>query len=344
MKRSSVLSRVFFRRAAVKALVPDLKLVLVVLTIGCESHVGVYRPAGLGEDTGLDPSSLAGALNDLERRCHILPDSVTGEIFILAWFRDNSFSNAARRGQARDDFAQIESPKLRLAVLKAIDQNPSCGLNSVEFLHHLENQQFASQGEGKVKGEGEGEAAAPRAPARGTAGAAPAAPAIGLDARRRHPNRVSGIECWYPSEDQEADAIVAAHDSAAIQAAVSAIKQRPNGVGKKTSPVPALVLAEIECKQRNRETAAAQQNYLQDQAARQCAAEARTTAAHSYFQSLEEPARAALLEIFAAHLSTSNAMVFQFYRREGLKPKSVDNEFATFVHARYLAKQEEVAI
>lgn len=103
MKRSSVLSRVFFRRAAVRALVPDLKLVLVVLTIGCESHVGVYRPAGLGEDTGLDPSSLTGALDDLARRSHILPDAATGEIFIAAWFRDNSFSTAARRGQARDD-------------------------------------------------------------------------------------------------------------------------------------------------------------------------------------------------------------------------------------------------
>jgi hypothetical protein len=170
MKRSSVMSRVFFRRAAIKALVPDLKLVLVVLTVGCESHVGVYRPAGLGEDSGLDPTSLAGALADLERRNHILPDAGTGEIFVVDFFRDNSFSTAARRGQARGDFCQIESEKLRKAVLQAIKNNPSCGLSIADC---QQNQDAALQG--KVKGEGKAEeAAAPRAHARGTVDAAAA--------------------------------------------------------------------------------------------------------------------------------------------------------------------------
>lgn len=249
MKRSSVLSRVFFRRAAVRSLVPDLKLVLVVLTIGCESHVGVYRPAGLGEDTGLDSSALAGALDDLARRSHILPDAATGEIFIVDWFRDNSFSTAARRGQARDDFAQIESEKLRQAVLKAIDQNPSCGLTAADFSQSLNNHAVASQGEGK--GKVKEEAAAPRADARG-----PGTAAANQDLKRRHPNRIGGMECWYPSEDPKARDIVTNHDPKTIQAAASAVRRRPNSAGNPTSPVPELVLAEIERQQHERKAAA----------------------------------------------------------------------------------------
>lgn len=97
------------------------------------------------------------------------------------------------------------------------------------------------------------EAAAPRAPARGTDSAAASK---GSNAKRQHPDRSRlGIECWYPSEDQEADAVVAAHDPDAITAAVATIKQQLNGAGKKTSPVPALVLAELERQQRERDAA-----------------------------------------------------------------------------------------
>jgi hypothetical protein len=97
------------------------------------------------------------------------------------------------------------------------------------------------------------EAAAPRAHARGTGSAAASR---GSNAKRQHPDRSRlGIECWYSSEDQEADAIVEAHDSDSITAAVAAIKQQINGAGKKTSPVPALVLAELERQQRERAAA-----------------------------------------------------------------------------------------
>jgi hypothetical protein len=97
------------------------------------------------------------------------------------------------------------------------------------------------------------EAAAPRAHARGTDSAAASK---GSNAKRQHPDRSRlGIECWYPSEDQEADAIVAAHDSDAITAAVATIRQQLNGAGKRTSPVPALVLAELERQQRERDAA-----------------------------------------------------------------------------------------
>ena len=152
MKRSSSLSRTFFRRPAVRRLVPDLKLVLVVLTIGCESHTGVYRPAGLAEDTGLDPSALKGGMADLEREGHVLQDNKTGEVFLRAWYRDNSFNTDARRGQWRDDFRQIESLRLRALVEEAISASPECGLkvqNVDNSNEKQENQPVNSQGEGE---------------------------------------------------------------------------------------------------------------------------------------------------------------------------------------------------
>lgn len=129
MKRSSMFSRSFFRRPAVRDLVPELKLVLAVLIVGCESHAGVYLPGGLGEDCGLAPSSLAGALVDLERRGHILTDKKTGEVFINGFYRDNAFRGAQRVAQWQTDFNQIESELLRRAVLEAIKLSPECGIS-----------------------------------------------------------------------------------------------------------------------------------------------------------------------------------------------------------------------
>lgn len=167
MKRSSVISRAFFRRPAVKELVPDLKLTLTVLTVSCETHCGVYIPGGLAEDVGLDPSALAGALVDLERRGHIVTDSATGEIFVTAWYRDNTYKSAQRGQQWRGDFIRIESAKLKAAVLAAIDTSPECGLSVDKNGCFVENQQLTSQGEGKgeVKEKREAEKPAPASPA-----------------------------------------------------------------------------------------------------------------------------------------------------------------------------------
>lgn len=153
MKKSSMLCRNWFRRTSVRDLVPDLKLLLAVITVGCESHCGVYLPAGLGEDSGLDPTPLAGALSDLQRRGEIAVDSRTGEIFVRSFFRDNTFKTPARRRQFTDDFMQIESLELRDLVFEAVGQNPGCGLTKDAF---DKNQQLNNQGEGKGEGEGEG--------------------------------------------------------------------------------------------------------------------------------------------------------------------------------------------
>lgn len=156
MKRSSVISRAFFRRPAVRDLVPDLKLVLVVATTGCESHTGIYRPAGLSEDTGLDPSALSGALDDLERRGHILVDNKTGEILLLSWYRDNTFATPQRQGQWRDDLAQVDSQTLRAAAQDLAVKNPSCGLSVDNFVRPAPKQRLSDQGQGQGQGKGKG--------------------------------------------------------------------------------------------------------------------------------------------------------------------------------------------
>lgn len=151
MKRTSCLSRNFFRRPAVRDLVPDLKLLLAVLTVGCESHVGVWVPVGLGEDAGLDPAALAGGMEDLERRNLVVKDHETGEVFLKFFLRDNVFRGEERGRQARGDFRQIQSEKLKNEVLAAVENSPECGLSG-QFLAAIEEKQgVTSKGKGKEK-------------------------------------------------------------------------------------------------------------------------------------------------------------------------------------------------
>lgn len=137
MKRSSSISRVFFRRPKIKELVPDLKLLLAVLTVGSESHVGCWIPGGLSEESGLDSSALDGGLVDLERRGFVLRDMATAEIFLLDFFRDNTFKGPNRGNQAKTDFLAVRSTSLRAAILKAVAASPECGL-AASFLEKQE--------------------------------------------------------------------------------------------------------------------------------------------------------------------------------------------------------------
>lgn len=207
MKRSSSLSRNFFRRPAIRDLVPDLKLVLVVLTVGCESHAGVYRPAGLGEDTGLDQSALDGAMVDLDRRGHILRDTGTGEVFLRAWYRDNTFKGTARWGQWLEDFKQIESSRLRRVVLEAIAATPECGINPQDVDNSKENQknqQPTSQGKGEVK-------------------------SISFScnssaAKKTPPSILHGVTCWTPRDLSQVQTLVEEHSAAAVEQAAAELK------------------------------------------------------------------------------------------------------------------------
>lgn len=136
MKKSSVFNRTFFRRPAVKTLVPDLKLLLTVLTMGCESHVGCWVPSGLGEDSGLERAALAGGLDDLEKKGLIKKDEASGEVFLCWWFRDNHFKGEGRGKQALGDFVLVQSPFLRAAILAAVAASPECGLSATFLEKH----------------------------------------------------------------------------------------------------------------------------------------------------------------------------------------------------------------
>lgn len=136
MKKSSVFNRTFFRRPIVKTLVPDLKLLLTVLTMGCESHVGCWVPAGLGEDSGLERAALAGGLEDLERKGVIQRDQATGEVFLCWWFRDNHFKGEGRGKQALGDFVLVQSPALKKAILEAVKASPECCLSATFLEKH----------------------------------------------------------------------------------------------------------------------------------------------------------------------------------------------------------------
>src|SRR5690606_11870268 len=133
MKTSSSIKRNYFRRPAIRQLVPDLKLLLAVLQVGCESHVGCWVPSGLADDAGLSPEACEGGLQDLEKGGFLQFDKATGEIFLTDFFRNNNFKGPQRGQQALVDFRQVESEALRKSILKAVAQSPECGL-SVEFL------------------------------------------------------------------------------------------------------------------------------------------------------------------------------------------------------------------
>jgi len=165
MKSRSSLHRNFFRRADIRCLVPDLKLLLTVLTIGCDSNAGAYLPGGLGDDSGLEATALAGGMNDLEKRGLIVRDNTTGEIFLSHFFRDNTFSNPARRINARDDFERVESTVLRQKIVDAVGKNPDCGLTAADLAPSFQLNQShpvqAKQSEAKVSKAKRSEAASP---------------------------------------------------------------------------------------------------------------------------------------------------------------------------------------
>lgn len=162
MKTSSSIKRNYFRRPAIRQLVPDLKLLLAVLQVGCESHVGCWVPSGLADDAGLSVEACEGGLRDLERGGFIVFDQATGEIFLTDFFRNNTFKGPQRGQQALSDFRQVESEALRKRILKAVAESQECGL-SVEFLTgFVKNQQFNNQG--KDQGEVERKTTTPLPP------------------------------------------------------------------------------------------------------------------------------------------------------------------------------------
>lgn len=135
----------------------------------------------------------------------------------------------------------FETPEIRSFRNSGFQESP-------EVLKSVLKSGLKSEVPSYIELELEVEAAAPHAHARAPASAA-AIPSV--IEKRRHPHRsMSGIECWYLTEDAEAIAIEDSASADQIARAVAAIKARKNSAGKSQSPVPALVHEELEKQQR----------------------------------------------------------------------------------------------
>lgn len=192
------------------------------------------------------------------------------------------------------------------------------------------------------------EAAVLRTHARGPADAAAVS---GKEEKRSSPRRTkNGIECWYSSEDPEADAIEDSVPPEQIARAVAAIRPRPNSAGRPTSPVPAFVVAEIErLRQLKAAHAAEQERIAQQEQERQLAEQklavraAKSAQAEAYFDSLSNADRGLLINQFSTYLATINDGVFQLYRKNNLDSKSVRVELFKFIDTTILSTSTEEA-
>ncbi|MEN3111725.1 hypothetical protein ACFONG_07340 [Uliginosibacterium paludis] len=218
-----------------------MKLVLVAITVGCESNIGTYRPVGLAEDTGLDLNVLADALADLERCGHLVRDQSTGELFLADFFRDNTFRNHRRYIQAQNDLLRVDSILLREKILTAVSQNSGCGLV-------VKNQQLAWQVEAQVEDK-QNEVEEQRNPGAHVSSKHPST-ASRSQANRTLKNweeRPSGIETWNAEDVTAAKKL----ETDYTKELISAVTQRLIDAG--ISPLPKRVKRELVTQQRLRE-------------------------------------------------------------------------------------------
>lgn len=107
---------------AIADLLPEQKFIFVHLwfsrhanTCGC-----YFVPVNLmAVELSLKEAALMTAFNDFSRRDLISFDDETGEIFVHAWFRFNSFTGPRQR-LLLSDLERIQSKRLREIVVKTI--------------------------------------------------------------------------------------------------------------------------------------------------------------------------------------------------------------------------------
>lgn len=189
------------------------------------------------------------------------------------------------------------------------------------------------------------QAAAARAPARTAAAAAATPQGKQEQVRRRRGDETvhHGVEVWTPADAEGLQVLIDRHSAERVEAVAGGLTP---AAGHRAPYLSAVVAAmqKLEKAEATAAASAAQQKQLEEEAARQRASLARSLTARTYFESLDESARAALLDAFAAHLTTSNSVVFQFYQRSGLKHRAVETELTKFIHSNYLTQhQQEVA-
>lgn len=197
------------------------------------SIVGVGRPGVIEHLTGAarqDEPVIMEALRELHRRSLVFLDEGTREVAVRRWCKYHKFSGRWA-AQAKIAFNKIESAAIKSVLVR----------------HEGVNAIFPVNSKGAPPNSNDNSNNNVEAASTPEHAAKPSAAAPQHNLKRRHPDRTPhGIECWYPNEDAVANAIEEAHAPDLITAAVAAIKVRTNSAGRKTSPVPALVLEELE--------------------------------------------------------------------------------------------------
>lgn len=298
------------------------------------SVIGVGRPGVIEHLTGAtrnDEPVVLEALRELHRRGLLVLDEETREIAIRRWCRFHKFPGRWAIA-AHSAFQKIESPVIKGVLVRHE------GVNAI-----FPEKSKAASSNSNINNNVNDEAA--RALAR-TAADAAATPQGKQDQGRRKQRGDEtvryGVEVWTSADADGLQALVDRHG-------VGRVEEVAAGLAPAASHRAPYVSAVVEAFQQldKAESAAAasvvRQVQLDEEAARLRVAHAHAAAAHNYLESLDDSSRAALLDEFANYLAISNHVVFQFYRRDGLKPRAVEAEFTRFIHSRSLTQQEKAA-
>lgn len=108
---------------AVADMLPDQKHLFVYLWYSrFATSTGCYQlPRGMAAvELSFSEAALNDALLDFERRNLIAIDDETSELFVLSWFRFNTFKSGPRRRILAAEFKKIQSSKLRQIVEKSM--------------------------------------------------------------------------------------------------------------------------------------------------------------------------------------------------------------------------------
>lgn len=197
--------------------------------------------------TRLDEPVVVEALRELDRRGLVSLDEQTREVGIRRWCAFHKFAGRWAAAAA-DAYEEIASPKIKgiwakdegvkaLFPAKSNNSSPTATATATatSSLHACSApggaQPAAGGGDAMHAGaagkDGVGEPQKPK-PASSGARCAPLPP-VGADGRFVRPHPLSGVDCWYPSEIDPLEQLIAEHGEDAV---VAAAKKIAEGGGK----------------------------------------------------------------------------------------------------------------
>lgn len=101
-------------------LLPDQRLILLWIWtcqyLSC-AGVGMLPLRAAAATLGMSPDALAGGLSDLQKLKLILMDHVTGELFILDWFRVHAFKSGLSQTTLKSAIKKIRSEAIKKEVV-----------------------------------------------------------------------------------------------------------------------------------------------------------------------------------------------------------------------------------